>query len=336
MPFDAETWRRLDGESESVRTDYWANTGTGRADNCNDATLNEAVDRLMEAGRPAVAFRFVSSNPDAVDTSRLIRLLHNVVETDDKPTPESDELGRALDSLEQRVDVAADTMAQLEFTFLHALLSSRHQIPNLERKLAESPVVFLQVLARVYDRDDEGSDPPEWHIPDPLRRKAVTEASHRLLKRVGRLPGGGEPGIGDTTSLREWLSSTRMLCAHYGRGKVGDLTIGQWLARCSVKGKIARPDDLVCDAIEVTASPEIDRGFGLGALGARGVSKRAPGEGGDQERALAATYRQMARELSGRWPRMGGILDRVASSYEGDGTRWDRRVAVESRLGGPL
>lgn len=336
MPFGTETWRRLDGESETVRADYWAKTGTGRAGDHSDETINEAVDRLMDAGRPAVAFGFVSSKLDAVETSRLIRLLHNMVEAGEKPTPESDELGRALDSLEQRVDVTADTMAQLEFTFLHALLFSSHQIPNLERKLAESPVLFLQVLARVYDRDDEGRDPPEWHIPDPPRREAVTEASHRLLERVGRLPGGGEPDAADTTSLRDWLSATRMLCADYGRGKVGDLTIGEWLARCSAKGKIARPDDLVCDAIESTASPEIDRGFVLGALEARGVSKRAPGEGGDQERALAATYRQMARELSGRWPRMGGILDRVASSYEEDGIRWDKRVAVESRLGGPL
>ena len=333
MPFTPETWCRLESESEKVQMDYWAQVGAGRADDHSAATINEAVDRLMDAGRPAIAFRFVSDNPGVVETSRLIRLLHNLAETNDNPIPENSWLGRALDSLEKRPDVAADAMAQLEFTFLQGLLLSKHQIPNLERKLAESPVLFLQVLARVYGRDDDGSDPPEWHIPDPERSRAFGEACYKLLERVRRLPGGAESDTAETGPLRDWLSSTRTLCAQYGRAKIADRTIGEWLARCSATDGVARPGELVCDAIESTASRELDRGFVLGALAARGVSTRVPGEGGDQERALAATYRQMAREMSSRWPRVGGVLDGLADSYERDGTRWDTRVAVEDRLG---
>ena len=333
MPFTPETWCRLESESEKVQMDYWAQVGAGRADDHSAATINEAVDRLMDAGRPAIAFRFVSDNPGVVETSRLIRLLHNLAEANDNPIPENSWLGRALDSLEKRPDVTADAMAQLEFTFLQGLLLSKHQIPNLERKLAESPVLFLQVLARVHGRDDDDSDPPEWHIPDPARRRAFAEACYKLLKRVRRLPGGAESDTAETGPLRDWLSSTRTLCAQYGRAKIADWTIGEWLARCSVTGGVARPGELVCDAIESTESIELDRGFVLGARAARGVSTRVPGEGGDQERALAATYEQMAREMSGRWPRVGGVLDGIADSYERDGTRWDTRVAVEDRLG---
>jgi len=336
MPFDIETWHRLDGESETVQTDYWANAGTGRADDHSDATINEAVDRLMEAGRPAVAFGFVASTPDSVETARLIRLLHDLAEIGGDPVPENHRLGRALDSLERRPDVTVETMAQLEFTFLRGLLHTKHQIPNLEQTLAESPVLFVQVLARVYGRADGGCDPPEWHIDDQLRREAMAEACHELLSRVRQLPGGDERGEGDANSLREWLSSARVLCAHYGRREIGDFTIGEWLARCSATGEVVRPNALVCDAIESTASPKVDRGFVHGALGARGVTTRAPAEGGDQEREMAATYRKMAQETSVHWPRVGGIFDEIASSYAGDADRWDTRVAVESRLGYPL
>ena len=54
-----------------------------------------------------------------------------------------------------------------------------HGIPNLERQIEDSPVLFVQALALLFKRDDGGDDPPEWRIENPA-------SAHR--SRHGRLP----------------------------------------------------------------------------------------------------------------------------------------------------
>ena len=56
-------------------------------------------------------------------------------------------LSEALRSLDGRTGVTLDEMAQLEFAFIKALERSEHGIPNLERRVAESPALFVQALA---------------------------------------------------------------------------------------------------------------------------------------------------------------------------------------------
>ena len=40
-------------------------------------------------------------------------------------------------------------MARLEFFFVEALDRSKHGIPNLERQIAESPVLFVQSVGSI-------------------------------------------------------------------------------------------------------------------------------------------------------------------------------------------
>ena len=56
---------------------------------------------------------------------------------------------------------------------------SNHGIPNLEREIEKSPVLFVQALALIFRREDGGEDPP-WLAN---RRSPTT---HR--RRYGRLP----------------------------------------------------------------------------------------------------------------------------------------------------
>ena len=65
----------------------------------------------------------------------------------------------------------------------------------------------------------------------------------------------------------------------------------------------------------------MDRVFHIGTCNQRGVVTR--GEGGAQERELAAKYRAFAEKVKAEWPRTGAILDGLAESYEAEATRWD-------------
>ena len=77
---------------------------------------------------------------------------------------------------------------------------------------------------------------------------------------------------------------------------------------------------------------EVDRGFIIGTQDARGVVTRHPGEGGDQERTLAAKYRDWAQQIAYEYPHVGSILERIADCYERDAGRQDTDANLQRRF----
>ena len=149
-PFRDPTWRLLDRQERAVRDRYWRGVFPAMA-RFTESETTELIDRLLEAERPRATFFAVRFEWDKIETSRLKRLLMAVVNVAAEPTShfkiESYRLSEALDSLDGRPGVTVDEMAQLEFACIDALdrhSHSTHGIPNLERKIAESPVLFVQ------------------------------------------------------------------------------------------------------------------------------------------------------------------------------------------------
>ena len=91
-----------------------------------------------------------------------------------------------MDSLRLRSDVTAAEMAQLEFAYIEVLDDAAHGIPNLEREITSSPLLFVQALALLCERSDDGQDPPAWHV-DNADRRAAANAAYRLLQQVKRI-----------------------------------------------------------------------------------------------------------------------------------------------------
>ena len=161
-------------------------------------------------------------------------------------------------------------------------------------------------------------------------RGSVATTTYRLLNRITLTPGTTKDSTlyGDT--LLDWLIETRRLCAAYGRVKVGDQCLGQLLARSSPTPDGIWPSPPVCDAMEAVASSEISNGFCVGAQNARGVV--SGGEGGDQERELAARYRTRAQELAIDYPYVSRMLEDLADSYYRDAQWHDTESEIAKRL----
>jgi hypothetical protein len=122
----------------------------------------------------------------------------------------------------------------------------------------------------------------------------------------------------------------RRLCRNYGRGVIGDQLLGQLLANAPEGENGMWPCEAVCEAMEAIASPEIGRGLQIGVYNSRGVHVR--GEGGEQERELAAKYRGWAERLHFDYPYVGGVLEDIAASYERE-ARWeDSEATITKRL----
>ena len=164
----------------------------------------------------------------------------------------------------------------------------------------------------------------------PERRTAIASAAYGLLDQIKRIPGTGRDGQIDVEALSAWLTEARRLCAHHGRAEMGDQCIGQLLCRAPAEQTGLWPCLPVCEAMERAASPEIAKGFTVGVNNTRGAHWR--GEGGAQERGLAAKYRRWAQQLAFDYPYIGGVLEGIAASYDREADWQDSEAVVRKRL----
>jgi addiction module HigA family antidote len=334
-PFAQETWRMLDDYAVEIHDRYWQEVLPHRNRRRSEAELSELVDCLLDAKRPRAAFHTVHMDWARLETSRLKRLLTDVATVDAEPADafqlSAHHVSAALESLDGRAGVTPDDMAQMEFRFIGALSHSKHGIPNLERRIAELPIVFVQAIALLYKRH-EGveEDPPEWRIEGPERRAAVGSAMHRLLDQIRRIPGTDSEGKIVVGELTSWLNQVRELCARYGRAEIADECIGQLLSKAPPENTGVWPCLPVCEAMEQIASRDIAHGFMVGVHNGRGAHIR--GEGGVQERELAAKYRGWSRQLGFDYPYVSGVLERVAASYDREAEWHDSESKVSKRL----
>lgn len=332
LPFAGPTWRVLDEKAERLKGAYWSKVWPRNLfDDARD--MNEAVDRLIAAQRPLEAFHCVHLDWEKVETGRLKDLLRAVAGAP-KAEPafrlSQHDIGEAFKSLDGRADVSKDELASLEFRFLQALDHSEYGIPNLERQIAESPALFIQAVALAFRRKDGGKDPDEISIVDASHREAAATTAYRLLDRVRRCPGSRDDGTIDLGRLKGWLQTVRGELKTLGRSEIGDQQIGQLLARAAKRGGGVWPPAEICEAIEWIGSHEVAIGFNVAERNSRGVHTR--GEGGDQERNIAARYRASAQALAYKYPFVRAMIDEIATSYERQAQWEDTDARVRSRL----
>ena len=332
-PFQASTWRLLDGYGEDIHAEYWRNVSPSWI-RYSPAELTELIDCLLEVQRPRAAFHAVHMNVKDIETSRLKQLLRAVATVNAEPEGhyplESYYISEALNSLDIRPGVTRDEMVELEFMFIKILKHSEHGIPNLENQITESPEFFAYVVALIYKRSDDGEDPPEWRIENPKEKRVAASAAYHLLNEITKVPGTNDDGKIDGHALTAWISEVRQLCCNYARVDVGDYCVGELLAKAPAGKNGIWPCEAVCEAMEEIASKNIGEGFRIGTLNSRGVVAR--GEGGKQEQELAAKYRAWAKYLRFDYPFVGRILEDIAVSYDRDGERWDSEAEVRKRL----
>ena len=335
LPFSRTTWRLLDQYEQSLQDQYWRETNPEPAQ-FTESETNEIIDRLLEAKRPRAAFFAVRFDWNRVETSRLKRLLMAVASENAEPPSvfriDSYDASEALASLDGRPTVTVDEMAQLEFAFIVALDQMDRGIPNVERRVTESPVFFVHVLALFCKRRGEGQDPPEWQVEDTNRRDTLAHAAYRLLGQLKRVPGTNVDGKVEPGVLRDWIVEARRLCAEHGRAAIGDQQIGELLSNAPSDEDGLWPCRAVCEAIEEAASEHVATGFTIGVLKARGFHMRGMDEGGQQERELAAQNRLTADRLAFDYPHVATILEGIAEHYDRDAARQDAEVLVRRRL----
>jgi hypothetical protein len=83
------------------------------------------------------------------------------------------------------------------------------------------------------------------------------------------------------------------------------------------------------EILKKNAATEVGSGIYIEKLNSRGVTSRALGEGGRQERQLSATFRESASKLRLEWPEAAAVLDRLGDNYEREAEREDAEAAAD-------
>ncbi|MEO5374726.1 MAG: HigA family addiction module antitoxin [Alphaproteobacteria bacterium] len=330
-PFRKTTWDVVTELGESVSDPYWRSVRPMWW--AREEELSTAVECLLAVDRPRAAFAAAGGYLERLQPKLLFRVMsaapRSVQEAGSYPI-EPYLVEQALKRLTESGEVSVEEMAVLEFSYLEALDRRGGSIPNLERQMERYPELFVQAVAFAYRRDDEGEDPESWRAPSEEERSNRAHLAYRLLNMLTHMPGHNHQGDLEADILINWIRCVREGCADLARAAVGDIHMGELLAKSKAGTDGVWPIEPVRDAIEATYSEHLARGVYTGLRNSRGIHWR--GEGGEQERELAAKYQSWARALEFSHPRVANIIKSLVRTYENEAMENDTEAKVSKRL----
>jgi hypothetical protein len=329
-----KSWKRAAAEGHDVADAYWRSfsyLGLGK----DFPHVAEAIACLFRVGRRAAGLDMLAMYVDdagndpeelaALAADGLEALLHEGSETEPTGLSQHDlrTLFSHLEAHEQAV--GWERVARLEWGYLGALGYGAH-VPTLNRLLATDPGFFVQVMTVVFrekSADAETETSPE--------RQRMATNGYRLLSVWTTLPGVGEDGKFDGAALRTWVSEALTQLEEVDRRDIGEDRIGHVLSYSPAGNDGIRPAPEVRDLLEELQSAVVEEALRVGFYNQRGTTSRDPEEGGEQERRLAARYREEADRVVDQWPRTAAILRDLAKSYENDARRYDSEAEKRRR-----
>ena len=236
----------------------------------------------------------------------------------------------AIEHLNNGSEISVNDMASLEFRYIALLGREDDAIPNLERQINEIPEMFAQAVAFSFGRSDDQEDPQSFQTADEDLARARAQQAYRLLDGLNKIPGRSKDGKLDGERLAAWISAVRSSLKKWARIEIGDIQIGQLLAKAPVGADGVWPCGPVRDAMEKTLNKNIGDGFRIGKYNLRGAHWR--GEGGSQERDLAAQYEKWAASIAFKHPKVAKVLREIRDHYLSDAKREDTEANIRRRL----
>ncbi|MFT9366088.1 MAG: hypothetical protein ABF572_11130 [Gluconobacter sp.] len=313
-PHDPAVWRRAEeiGEAEY----FWSNCMSNLWLN-DPADMTHALGKLVEHGRPVSALKACHFKISDYDPKLTMTMLEGIVkgqELEQSQMPQSYVFQQAIDFIEDAGTIDEMQLAQLEFALIRAFgFRGEHHAKTLYRLLMTRPEIFVELLCLVYK---PRNGPPRE--ADEARKDAAQNAWH-ILHACRRQPGTGANEIIDSAQAASFVTETRRLAAEQDRLEVCDIILGAIFAHAPTGADGIWPGESARSLLDGTGSEEMLRGFYTGTINKRGVSSREAYEGGDQERELAAHFRNHALALEPTHSQLAVALHELAKSYDRHG-----------------
>lgn len=318
-------WKIVVSLGENVEKAYWAKVPAFQLQG-DEPNLEFPLRRLLETGRPRTALQACALILGKVDPQLLADILEQLLHVEEPEAPHPDQwlIGKVFDLFEASAAIERNRLISLEFWFFPALSYENEQpAKTLYATLMSDPAFFAELLCIQYkpNHGEREESPSET-------AKTAAGIGWKVLQNCHRLPGTQPDGTVNSEAFFKFIEEARELCRERDRLTVCDITLGEILAHSPAGQDGIWPFEPARELLDRPELEDIREGFRTGAINKRGVTSRAPDEGGSQERSLAANYRHYANALRTSHPNLAAALDELADSYEHEGTHED----LEARL----
>lgn len=326
-PDNRGTWSFVRDLGPSIEQEYWRKKYA--LNQSSDEDLLFAIEKYNSVGRFSASVDLIAYQEKRVPSEVCIAALRGLV-------GELNASGRntqgtiysathLIADLQGREDVSIEELALLEYQYL-PILGHEGEPVALVQLLKSSPKFFVGVIC---DAFFPASQKERGEISEERRAKA--RLGYQMLQSMKSLPGFTESGH-DEDALRSWIAEARALSKEADRATIADQQIGQMLAHAPLDAEDgAWPARPVRKVIEENASDEIERGIAIARFNMRGPFVKPLYEGGKEERALAAQYREWGHAAA-RWPRTSRLLRQIAEDWERHAEQADVRAELDQRL----
>jgi len=327
-----ELWTTIATIGEPLRSAYWRDV-SHVADLDPDHDWRGAITELLKFGNVAVALDAVEQGRDRVSTevaNQVLRALRENHEQTQRVFGHGLHLyriERLLERLEK--DKVADAELGGYFAMLVAQAPQRsHRSSKFLSAALEKD--FIPLLRQFCRREDEEV------LPNSAQEEGEGKAlsAYHLLDLWTGYPGEDLVAEAREDRLQAWATETLQLCSAEGRRRGGMREVAKVLARAPDGSDGHWPCVAARRLTESGDYPTLSRELSVAKHNLRGTYGKTLGEGGKEEREMAASFQSSANSLRTAWPFTSALLDGLARSYERAGEKKDEDARADLRMAG--
>jgi hypothetical protein len=327
MPFTEDAWLRAERLLGSEVGEYWTKTDANPLE--SDSSLEQAIDALIQHGRPIAALRCIHRmlyDKQPIDGVRAVRaLIAALNSSESKQLIVAYELAEVIKELQRDPATKKDDIERIEWIYLPLLDRSNGAFPQfLERRMATDSAFFCEVIRLAFRSSLKDHSPKE----ETEESGKLAANAYSLLRGWHTPPGCQLDGSYDGEFLNRWLGNAMRECTETGHVETAMIMIGHSLFHAP-----ADPDGLfihrsAAAALNGKDAQDLRDGYRTELSNSRGVHWVDPT--GNEERKLADKYRSQAESIEhAGYPRLATTLREISESYERDAVRMASRYTPE-------
>jgi hypothetical protein len=328
LPASPEIWEAVDAAGPLCRESFWKETYISLFDRPREA--ERAARNLLSVGRALAAIDLLAANTKDAwlagngDVRLVVEVLNaGVAEANANPAHGQRvayDIARLIKALADSKRLEPGELMHLEWIYFGVLEHQAEYDLVIFEHLISNPELLLQLMALIYTPEGEAREGrPE---PSEAERAAATRA-WRILdewKPFASTSPHAMPSAGELVAIIERM---RKLAAERRHSSIVDHHLGKALASSPAGTDGVWPHESVREVLERYRSKALADGFLVGKLNLRGITSRSLGEGGEQERQLAAQYELWQRALAVSHTYTSTLLGRLAEEYRAEAVRED-------------
>jgi hypothetical protein len=327
LPFNHETWNRVEKWLENSQGDYWLKTNVIPYPKYEP--LDTAIEKLIEHERPNAAISCLDRmryENQPTNTDLCVKALLNALSSSEpSDSMDTHEVIELIKMLQENPEVSPDDIFRVEWAYLPLLDGHRITTPKvLENRLASDPEFFCELIRLIY-RSKNSSD-----ITNNLseKTKAIAKNAYQLLRKWRTVPGMQENNSFNDIHFSTWIHKVKEICMESGHLEVAFSHVGQVLIHCPPDTGGLWINHTVADELNARDAEDMRDGFYTGIYNSRGA--HFVDSTGKPELELAEKYRQKAEQVENAgYQRFAVTIRSLSETYESEAQQAERSHGIE-------